>query len=135
MRAVVSTSFSRSELPPASTVAVVEDDAPTRKSMLRLLEANGFTTQGFSGAERFLEGCKLNEVFALVLDINLGGMSGIELGRALRSVGSRVPIIYVTARDEASLRVEALRLGCVAYLLKPFAAEELTQALSRCRQA
>jgi len=112
-------------------VAVVEDDVAMRKSIERLLQASGFETTAFACGQDFLNSGAAATTDALVLDIHLEGISGLELHRRLRASGSRCPVIFITAHDDESTRKEALGLGCVAYLLKPFAAHELTEALQR----
>ena len=67
----------------------------------------------------------------LVLDIHLGGMSGIELRRHLAAAGSDIPVVFITARDDEATRAAALAAGCVDYLVKPFEAERLMRALER----
>ena len=112
-------------------VAVVEDDVAMRKSIERLLQASGFDTTGFACGQEFLDSGAATEVNALVLDIHLEGMSGLELQRRLLASGSKFPVIFITAYDDEATREQALRLGCAGYLLKPFKSHELTEALQR----
>jgi FixJ family two-component response regulator len=112
-------------------IAVVEDDAAMRQSVERLLSAQGYTVNTFESAEAFLESALIGSVRGLVLDIHLGGMSGIELRRRLSAAKSRIPVVFITAYDDDATRNEALTAGCVDCLLKPFAAERLTEALER----
>jgi FixJ family two-component response regulator len=67
----------------------------------------------------------------LLLDIHLGGISGIELQRRLAASGSKCPVIFMTALDDEATRNEAIEAGCIAYLRKPFASQVLLDALSR----
>jgi FixJ family two-component response regulator len=67
----------------------------------------------------------------LLLDIHLGGISGIELQRRLAALGSKCPVIFMTANDDAATRKAAAGAGCVAYLPKPFAPEVLLDAIRR----
>jgi len=113
-------------------VAVVEDDPGMRKSIERLLRASGYKTAAFASAEDFIQNGSEN-VFALVLDIHLPVMSGIELRRRMLAAGSLLPVIFITAFDDANLRVEALATGCIDYLHKPFESHRLIEALERCR--
>jgi FixJ family two-component response regulator len=108
---------------------VVEDDAAMRKSIERLLQASGYATSAFASAEEFLESTVVDSAIALVLDIHLGGISGIELRRRLLAAGSKLPVVFITAHDEERTRAEALAVGCVDYLQKPFDAARLIQAL------
>ena len=114
-----------------AVVAIVEDDAAMRKSIERLLQASGYATAAFASAEEFLQSAIIDGAMALVLDIHLGGMSGIELRRRLNAAQSKIPVVFITAHDDEATRAEALALGCVDYLQKPFEASRLTQALER----
>lgn len=119
----------------AGVVAVVEDDAAMRKSIERLLHANDFETIAFASAEEFL-GCPLADGAAsLVLDIHLPGMSGIELRRRLMAAGSKLPVIFITGRDDKATHGEALAAGCVAFLQKPFDPCRLTDALQQAMKS
>jgi FixJ family two-component response regulator len=115
-------------------VVIVEDDTAMRKSLERLLQANDYATRAFASAEEFLRATALDDAVGLVLDIHLGGMSGIELHQRLLSTGSKIPVVFITAHDDEATRAEALATGCVEYLQKPFDAERLTNALERCRK-
>ncbi|WEX78877.1 response regulator [Sinorhizobium numidicum] len=112
------------------TVAVVEDNPSMRTSVERLLNAHGLTTEGYSSAEAFLSDPKATEIGCLVLDIHLDGMSGIELRHRLKPAHCRLPVIFITAVDDDALELEARRVGCVAYLRKPFPAASLITAIN-----
>jgi FixJ family two-component response regulator len=118
----------------SGVVAIVEDDAGVRRSIVRLLHAMGYGTAAFASAEEFLAGASLDGILAIVLDIHLGGMSGIELRRHLAVAGASTPVVYITAFDDAGTRTEAMATGCVDYLQKPFDANRLAQALERARK-
>jgi FixJ family two-component response regulator len=112
-------------------VAIVEDDPSVRKSLKRLLNAYGFTTEGYASAEAFLDAGAAGRTDCLVLDINLSGMSGIELRQQLTASGSALPVIFITAVDCDELEKEAIRAGCLAYLRKPISAELLTEVITK----
>jgi FixJ family two-component response regulator len=112
-------------------VAIVEDDASMRKSIERLLQASHFATVAFASAEAFLQSTDVGDATGLVLDIHLGGISGIELRRRLAAVHSTLPVVFITAHDDKKTHAEAMALGCVDYLLKPFDSERLVRALER----
>jgi len=116
-------------------VAIVDNDMATRISLERLLRASGYATIAFASAEEFLESAIVNRAIGLVLDIHLGGMSGIELGRRLSAATAPLPIVFVTAYEDEATRREALAVGCVDYLQKPFNAYRLIEALERGRRA
>jgi FixJ family two-component response regulator len=109
-------------------VAVVDDDASMRVGLERLLQARGFDTEIFASAEAFLGAASAAD--CLLLDIHLDGMGGFELRRRLSSAGSRLPVIFMTAFDDEATRDEATRLGCIAYLRKPFAGHLLMEAIA-----
>ena len=114
-------------------VAVVEDDPAMRKSIERLLCASGYTASTFASAEEFLQSAIVDRPVCLVLDIHLGGMSGIELRRRLSGARATIPVVFITAYDDEATRSEALAAGCVDYLKKPFDASRLTDALERSK--
>ena len=116
-------------------VAIVEDDVAMRRSIERLLRASGYDTTAFASAEDFLKSVIVDRAIGLVLDIHLGGMSGIELRRRLAAVESPLPVVFITAYDDEVTRREAIAAGCVDYLRKPFDANRLTEALERGRKA
>jgi FixJ family two-component response regulator len=120
---------------PASTkrqlVAVVDDEPSVLTGLKRMLTASGFAAEVFDSAEEFLARGAADELVCLVVDINLGGMSGIELRRRLTAQGSRVPVIFITARDDDATRREALGAGCAAYLGKPISGRVLVDAIAR----
>ncbi|MGR9174759.1 response regulator transcription factor [Rhizobium leguminosarum] len=113
------------------TVAVVDDDASLRRSVGRLLNAYGFAAVEYASAESFLGRDPETSIDCLVLDIDLGGTSGIELQRRLKGVGVRMPIIFITALEDTRLQTETEHAGCIAYLRKPFAGSVLIDAVKK----
>jgi FixJ family two-component response regulator len=113
------------------TIAVIDDNPSMLKGLDRLLSAHGFRVQKFSSAESFLERFAECEADCLLLDIHLGGISGIDLQRRLTSSGTDLPVIFMTAIDNEANRREAFDAGCIAYLKKPFLAKLLIDALQR----
>lgn len=110
-------------------MVVVDDDAMMLKSIERLLNACGFTTELYSSAEAFLARTVRSLAACLLLDIHLGGMSGIELRRRLEASGCTLPVIFMTAFDDDATRQAAMEAGCVAFLRKPFPAPSLLGAI------
>jgi FixJ family two-component response regulator len=113
----------------AKTVAVVDDDRSMLVGVERLLNAHGFATKVFASAEAFLDRAAAAAADCLVVDIDLGGMSGIELRRRLADRGCAVPTIFMTALDDEATHARALEAGCIAYLLKPFPSRCLIDAV------
>src|ERR1700738_4873381 len=109
---------------------VVEDNPSMLQGLNRLLSAHGFRVQTFTSAELFLDDISKCDAKCLLIDIHLGGISGIDLKRRLTSSGSRLPVIFMTAIDSEATRQEAFEAGCVAYLRKPFLAKLLIDAIN-----
>lgn len=112
-------------------VVVVDDDPGVLTALGRLLRAAGFETALHDSAEDFLEHSPAASPACLVLDVQLGGMSGLDLRERMLGQRSRVPVIFITAHDEPAVRVEAAQLGCLAYLCKPFEGRRLVDLISR----
>ena len=112
-------------------VAVVDDDENICRSFGRLLRAAGMQAITYDSAESFLADARHPEFSCLVLDIQLGAMSGIELAQQLASTGSRTPIIFVTAHDDPEARNAAEALGCAAYFRKTDSGKEVLDAIRR----
>ena len=112
-------------------VAVVDDDDSFGRAISRLLRAAGFEPIGYSSAEAFLEDATHAPPDCLLLDIHLGGASGLDLRRHLTALGSAIPVIFVTAHDEPKVREEAQRAGCSAYLRKPVPGHLLIEAITK----
>jgi len=112
-------------------ISVIDDDPSMLRSITRLLTVHGFVTEAFNSAEAFVELGSTNDATCILLDIHLGGISGIELNRRLSSSGSKIPIIFMTAADDDVARKEAMETGCVAYLRKPFPASQLLDAIEK----
>lgn len=110
-------------------VGVVEDDDSARTAMARLLQASGFEPALFESAEAFIESPPDAALLCLIVDVHLGGMSGVDLQCRLRGNGSPVPIILMTGHREEAIRDRAERNGCTAFLWKPFGPEVLLNLL------
>lgn len=114
-----------------STITVVDDDVSIRKSLSRLIRSVGLEVSVFATAEEFLNSPQTPKADCLILDLQLPGMSGIELLRYLILHKYNVPVIFITAHksDEAA-RSEAASDWTVAYLIKPFSGDELLDAVN-----
>jgi FixJ family two-component response regulator len=111
-------------------VAIVDDDPSTLRATEELLAAHGFVTKIFASAEEFLDRGAANQVDYLLLDIDLGGISGIELHRQLKASGSMLPVIFMTGLEDEACE-QALKTGGVACLRKPFPACQLVEAIEK----
>lgn len=112
-------------------VFVADDDPSMLKGVRRLLKQHGFDTVPFETARALQDHDDFAEAFCLVLDINLGDGSGIELCHRLTDVGVSLPVIYITGNDSDATRMAAMASGCLAYLTKPFPAESLIEPIKR----
>jgi FixJ family two-component response regulator len=113
------------------SVAIIDDDASANRALGRLLRGAGFEPSGFDSAESYLSD-PLRRSFACVLaDIQLTGMSGLELQQKLQALGNHTPVIFVTAHDEPDYRAEAVRWGCVAFFRKTDPGALIVDALRR----
>jgi len=118
-------------------VAVVDDDAAVCAATANLLNSHGVATRGFSSAEQFLRARRGRNADCLILDLQLPGMSGLDLQRELRSRGLSIPVIFATAEDDPDGRLETklLGAGAVAVLRKPFDPERLRQLVQAALEA
>ena len=110
-------------------VLVVDDDAAMLRSVARLLRQFGYDSLLFSSAEAFANHRDFDEAVCVLLDINLGDESGVELRHRLKAANISVPVIYMTGKDSPAVREAALQSGCLAYLTKPFSAKSLIEPL------
>ena len=110
-------------------IAVVDDDESVRESLPDLLREFGYEAGGFSSAEEFLASDMLKQAECLVLDIAMPGMSGLDLQRELTRQGRKVPIVFITAHGDESVRLRIRVRGAVECLLKPFSDTALLEAL------
>jgi FixJ family two-component response regulator len=104
-------------------IAIVDDDASVCEAIRGLVEAFGFAADAFSSAEEFLQSERLNDTACLITDVQLPGMSGLQLQNHLSLSGSRIPIIVITAFPGDDRR--ALAEGAICFLRKPVVKEDL----------
>ena len=116
-------------------VSVVDDDESVRESLPDLLREFGFTAQAFSSAEEFLASDYIGQTQCLILDIAMPGMSGPDLQRELRLRGQHIPIVFITAQRDESMRSRLLAEGAVELLFKPFSETALLDALNAALRA
>jgi len=112
-------------------VAIVDDDETICRSFARLLRAAGLQAVTYDSAESFLADRKRPQFGCLLLDIQLDGMSGLELAERLAGVEERTPIIFITAHDDPGVRSAAEALGCAAYFRKTDSGKEVLEAIRR----
>jgi FixJ family two-component response regulator len=112
-----------------ATVFVIDDDASVRKSLSRLLRSAGYTTETFASAEEFLDREHFNGIGCLLLDVQMPGLSGMDLQKELNKADYHMPIIFITGHGDIPMSVEAMKKGAVDFLTKPFDDKELLQAV------
>src|SRR5262245_20829893 len=112
-------------------VATVDDDRRVRESVQSVLESAGYQAVGFESAETFLLSGAVSSVSCVIADVRLPGINGTELQRRIRRERRQLPIILITAHDDDDVRLEALRDGAVAFLVKPFDAGDLLEHIAR----
>jgi FixJ family two-component response regulator len=101
-------------------VAIVDDDESIRAALQGFMKEASLPAQSFASAEEFLGAGDLSQVACLVADIRMPGMSGLELQARLNADRRRIPIVFITAHGDESMRMQALRAGAVEFLAKPF---------------
>jgi len=111
-------------------VAVVDDDESVRESLPDLLGEFGFDSKVFQSAEEFLVSASVGRTKCLVLDIAMPGMTGFDLQQELKVRGQSIPIIFITAQKDDTVRTRALKQGAVGFLAKPFSDTALLSALN-----
>jgi len=111
-------------------VSVVDDDVSVRESLPDLLREFGYSVRAFSSAEEFLASDCVAETRCLILDIAMPGMTGPDLQRELTLRGQAIPIVFITAQTDETVRTRVLEQGAVECLLKPFSDTALFEALN-----
>jgi FixJ family two-component response regulator len=116
-------------MPKQTLIAIVDDDESLRLALRGLMKSVGFSAEVFASAEDFLASHLLPVAVCLIADMQMPGMSGIELHRRLVSSGSRIPVILITAYPDDATRTRALQAGVIAYLVKPFNDADLLECI------
>jgi FixJ family two-component response regulator len=112
-------------------IAIVDDDESFRHATISFIRSLGYSTAAFPSADAFINSEVVENTDCLITDVQMPGMSGIELQNYLTAQGHRVPIIFVTAFPEMEARDNALRAGAVGFLGKPFGDENLISCLNK----
>ena len=104
----------------SKVVAIIDDNESMQESLADLIESGGFEAQCFGSAKAFLESDLHARAACLIVDIRMPKMSGLELQARLKQEECNVPIIFITAYDDAEIRAQAMKEGAVEFLAKPF---------------
>jgi FixJ family two-component response regulator len=112
------------------TIFVIDDDESVRRSLSLFLKATKYDVEAYSSSEEYLTREPYEGIGCLILDVNLGGKTGLELQEELETNGSHLPIIFITGIGNIHMSVTALKKGAINFLEKPFEEEELLQSIS-----
>jgi DNA-binding NtrC family response regulator len=119
-------------------VFVVDDDASIRDSLKDLINSAGLNAQTFASAQEFLASPRPDAASCLVLDVQLPGLSGLDLQQELSKANAQIPIIFITGHGDIPMSVRAMKAGAIEFLTKPFRDDDLLdaveQAITRSRQ-
>ena len=116
---------------PGPVIFVVDDDASVRRAVRRLLVSLRYPVRLYASAEQFLSSAGSGTPGCLVLDMRLPGISGLELQQRLAEQAWHLPVIFITAHDDAASRHAAMRGGAIDYLAKPFQCDKLLASVRR----
>ena len=117
------------ETPP--TVYVVDDDPSVRSALENLISSHGLRVETFPAAQDFLRGCPTDAAGCLVLDVQMPGLSGLDLQRELKEAGIHLPVIFITGHGDIPTTVRAMKAGAAEFLTKPVGEQELLDAISQ----
>jgi FixJ family two-component response regulator len=122
-------------LPAPSVISVIDDDPSIRVATNNLLRSRGYAVHTFASADEFLRSSHLGETSCVIADVQMSGMSGLELPAAMRAKGHNAPFIFITAFPDENLRARAMKAGATCFLAKPFAPPTLIRCLETALQA
>jgi FixJ family two-component response regulator len=113
----------------APLISIVDDDESMREATKGLVRSLGYEAATFSSAEEFLQSDSVDTTSCLITDVQMPGLSGIDLQRWLMDRGNRMPTIFITAFPEEQSRARAMQAGAIGFLGKPFSEESLVRCL------
>jgi FixJ family two-component response regulator len=124
-----STGMPEAVLPKEPVISIVDDDRFVRESLKRLMKSLGYAVADFPSASDFLNSPCLEETSCLIADVNMSGMTGVELYARLIRAGREIPTILITAYPDDGVRARALDDGIFGYLAKPFRDADLIRCV------
>ena len=119
----------------APIVSIIDDDQDVRQAVQRLMRSRGFATRTFASAEEFLQSPSLHETACVITDIQMPGMTGIDLHDVMLKQGPRLPVIFLTAFPDDRTEKRALQAGALGFLTKPFDAKTLVSLVDTAVQS
>lgn len=125
------TAMNESPLAGSAMISIVDDDKSIREAAKRLVKSLGHHAATFASAEEFLKSGRVDETACVITDVQMPGMSGVDLQDQLLARGSCTPVIFVTAFPEDALRERVLRAGAIGFLSKPFSEDSLIACLDK----
>jgi FixJ family two-component response regulator len=118
-------------LPDIPVISIIDDDESVRLATKRLVRSLGFIGHAFASAGEFLQSPRLDDTSCVIADVQMPGMSGLELQSVLLARGNRTPLILITAFPDEGVRARVLEAGAICFLSKPFDGPRLIQCLER----
>jgi FixJ family two-component response regulator len=114
---------------PEALVAIVDDDPSVRSGLQRLIQSAGWKVEPFASAQEFLVSPRTAAPTCLVLDLQLPGLSGLDLQKRLAEIGLEIPIVFLTGHGNIPASVQAMKAGAVEFLTKPIDEQDLFRAI------
>jgi FixJ family two-component response regulator len=121
--------FKRTMSPKNALISIVDDDRSMSRMLFRVITAAGFDVVSFGSAEEFLASGSLADSACLILDVNLQGMSGVDLQQHLADSGQDIPIIFISGQADETTKRRVLEAGATGFFNKPFSIELLLAAV------
>ena len=122
-------------MPKTPMISIVDDDQAVRDATKGLIRSLGYNVSTFASADEFLNSARVHDTSCLITDLHMPGLSGIELQARLIAAGHRMPIIFITAFPEESVRARAISAGAVGFMSKPYSDDHLINCLERALKA
>jgi FixJ family two-component response regulator len=116
-------------LPQVPVISIIDDDASVRVATNRLVRSLGYVAHMFASADEFLKSSDVDDSSCVIADVQMPGMSGVELQRRLLLQGHRLPIIFITAFPDERVKARVLEAGAICFLTKPFDGSTLIKYL------
>jgi FixJ family two-component response regulator len=121
----------KNNLSQAPVISIVDDDESVREATRGLVRSLGYVAMTFESAEEFLQSESMHDTSCIITDVQMPGVSGVELQSRLIADGHRLPVIFITAFPEERIRARAMEAGAIGYLSKPFNEEHLIGCLDK----